>query len=111
MRFPHNGFKYYYHGIKRITGRIKRSEIFEQDRKGPILLPSSSPVYSLILMDIRQTLCHPGHNRVVAESRKRFWISNVRRLVKNIGFKFVVCRLIREATSIKETKYVFVGCS
>ena len=43
-------------------------------------------------MEIHNDLFHPGHNRVLAESRKRFWIINARRLSKTIEFKCIVCR-------------------
>ena len=46
----------------------------------------------MILRDIHERLFHPGHNRVIAESRKEYWIINARRLAKSIGFKCVICR-------------------
>ena len=79
-------------GIKRVTGRIGNSTIFDYGRKHPILLPGKSRISYIILMEIHNDLFHPGHNRVLAESRKRFWIINARRLSKTIGFKCIVCR-------------------
>ena len=79
-------------GIQRITGRISNSEIYDYDRKHPILLPGKSWISYIILMDIHKELFHPGHNRVLAESRKTFWILNARRLAKAIGFKCTICR-------------------
>ena len=37
-------------------------------------------------------MCHPGHNQVIAESRRRFWIINVRRLAKSIGHRGIICK-------------------
>ena len=77
-------------GIKRVTGRLRHSDIFSEERKYPILLPSKSHISHLILADIHERLLHPGHNRVIAESRQRFWIINARRIAKGIGFRCTV---------------------
>ena len=79
-------------GIKRVTARIEQSEIFDQDRKHPIILHSKSRVAELIIADIHRKMCHPGHNQVIAESRRRFWIINVRRLAKSIGHRCIICK-------------------
>ena len=79
-------------GIKRACGRLKNSEIFNHDRKHPIILPANSPVSYLILHDIHNDLFHPGPNRVIAESRKKYWIINARRITKSITCKCVTCR-------------------
>ena len=71
-------------GLKRISGRIQQSDIFDYDRKHPILLPYDSRVSKLILEEIHKRLHHPGHNRVLSESRDKFWVINGRRLAKGI---------------------------
>ena len=79
-------------GIKRACGRLKNSEIFNHDRKHRIVLPASSSVSYLILHDIHNDLFHPGPNRVIAESRKKYWTINARRITKSITCKCVTCR-------------------
>ena len=79
-------------GIQRVTGRIQKSEIFDHDRKHPIILCGENPVSTLILNDIHNDLFHPGPNRVIAESRKKFWIVKVRKIAKKIGNKCTICR-------------------
>ena len=78
--------------VQRVTGRLRESYIFDYDQKHPVLLPPDNHISTLILRDIHEKLFHPGHNRVLAESRKRFWIINARRIAKTIGNKCVTCR-------------------
>ena len=80
------------HGLKRISGRLGQSEIFDYDRKHPILLPFSNPISKLIMLDLHEKLLHPGHTRVLAESRNKYWIVNGRRLAKSIGHNCITCR-------------------
>ena len=79
-------------GITRVTGHIQNSEIFDHDRKHPIILHDTNKIYFLILNDIHNDLFHPGHNRVIAESRKKYWIVKARKLAKSIGSKCTICR-------------------
>ena len=79
-------------GIQRVYGRLKMSTIFEYDRIHPIILPGDSRVSKLILENIHKQLFHPGHLRVISESRKRFWIVGCRLLAKQIGYNCVICR-------------------
>ena len=68
-------------GILRVAGRLRNSTNLDYDRKHPILLPSGNRIAIIVLMDIHKALCHPGHNRVIAESRLKFWIINARKLI------------------------------
>ena len=43
-------------------------------------------------MDIHHELWHAGINRVIAESRRRFWVIKARRLAKSIAFNCTTCR-------------------
>ena len=79
-------------GIQRVSGRIEGSNIFDYDRSHPIILPEKSPVAELILDCIHKELFHPGHLRIIAESRKKFWILNARKIAKHICYKCVICR-------------------
>lgn len=83
-------------GILRVLGRIQRSDIFDYDRKHPMILSHESKIAELILDDIHYKLFHPGHIRVMAESRKRFWIIGCRKLSKRICYRCVTCRKWRQ---------------
>ena len=77
---------------KRVTGRLEQSEIFSYEMRHPILLPGQSLIPKLILLDLHETLSHPGYNQVIGESRNKYWIINGRKLAKNIGYHCVDCR-------------------
>ena len=66
--------------------------VFDESRKYPILLPRAHPISLLITKEAHEKCLHPGHLRVMAEVRKRFWIVGLRTLVKGIGSKCVICR-------------------
>ena len=67
-------------------------QVFDRDRKHPILLPKNAHISYLITNQMHEELLHPGHSRVMAEVRKRFWIVGVRGLAKSIGKRCVTCR-------------------
>ena len=78
--------------MKRVTGRLEQSNIFSYDMRHPVLLPGQSLISKLILIDLHETLGHPGYNRVIGESRNKYWIINGIKLAKNIGYHCVDCR-------------------
>ena len=79
-------------GIIRVYGRLQMSRIFSYDRIHPIILPHDSVISRLILECIHNSLFHLGQLRVVAESRKKYWILGARKLAKRIGYDCVTCR-------------------
>ena len=83
-------------GILRVYGRLQMSKIFNYDRMHPIILPCESKIAELIIDSIHKELFHPGHLRVVAESRKKYWVLCCRKLAKRICYKCVTCRRWRK---------------
>ena len=79
-------------GIVRIYGRLKNMNAFDNDRKHPILLSKDHPISLLITQQKHEDILHPGHSRVIAEVRKKFWIVGVRSIAKSIEKKCVTCR-------------------
>ena len=79
-------------GVKRATGRLRELNLFGYDRRHPVILPGDNIISRLILQEIHEKLFHPGHSRVLAESRMRFWIINGRRIAKSIGYRCIICR-------------------
>ena len=67
-------------------------------------------------MDLHEAFLHPGVNRVIAESRNKFWIINARRLAKSIAYDCVTCRrwrrqgLIQLMADLPEDR-INKGCS
>ena len=66
--------------------------IFDYGRKHPILLPKKHPICIMIVHQIHEHVLHPGHLRVMAEVRKKFWIIGLRSLAKAVGKICVSCR-------------------
>ena len=80
-------------GIFRIRGRLENMELFDEERKHPILLPKDHKISQLIVEEIHRTKCvHSGHLRVMAEVRKRYWILGLRQIAKRVGYKCIICR-------------------
>ena len=79
-------------GIIRIYGRLKNIKVFDENRKHPILLPNNNAINRLIIQQAHEECVHPGHLRVMAEVRKRFWIIGLRSIAKSIGMKCTICR-------------------
>ena len=68
----------------RVYGRIDRSKILDYDRMHPMILPGDEKLSEMILENIHKELIHPGYLRVVAESRKKYWIISAMKLAKRI---------------------------
>ncbi len=84
-------------GIMRINGRIGQSELFHYDQKHPVLLPKNHRVSELIVKQVHEDTIHPGHGRVMAEVRQKYWVIGLRSMAKRIGRRCVTCRKWRGA--------------
>ena len=69
---------------------MKNSDLFDESRKHPILLPKDHKISMLITKQSHGDLYHPGVMRVVSEVRKKYWVIEVRTLAKKIGKKCIV---------------------
>ena len=78
--------------IVRIYGRIIETPLFDLNRKHPLLLSRDHEISTLIVKQVHEDICHPGHLRVITEVRKEFWIIGIRYLSKLIGRNCVICR-------------------
>ena len=58
--------------IVRIYGRIKKTPLFDLNRKHPVLLPRGHGISALIVEQVHEDIYHPGYLRVMAEVRKKF---------------------------------------
>ena len=85
-------------GIVRAHGRLKNSKVFKEETVHPILLHQKSIISEMIVNDVHNSTYHPGHLRVMAECRKKYWILGIRHIAKSIGYKCVTCRRWRIAS-------------
>ena len=84
------------HGIIRVSGRLRRSELSD-GRKYAIILPKKSKVTDLIVQWCHYDTAHSGRGITLNEIRCRgFWVICGRSVVKSAIFKCVICRKLRE---------------
>ena len=81
-------------GILSVGGRLGESNIAEQ-QKHPWILPSSHHVTTLIIRDNHETVGHAGTERVLAETRRKYWIIKGRVAVRKVLSECVTCKKMR----------------
>ncbi|MFH4984757.1 hypothetical protein AB6A40_011466, partial [Gnathostoma spinigerum] len=80
------------HGLIRRQGRLQTANL-TAEQKSPILLPKSSPLTKLIILDSHQRVGHMGTSATLAEFRQRFWIPKGRSVVKHVLGRYCMpCR-------------------
>ena len=73
-----------------VQGRLTHSPV-GVDHRFPIVVPHKHPISSLIVSDIHGS-AHLGQEWVVSIVRNRFWITNMRRVVKRVARDCIVCK-------------------
>ena len=81
-------------GILSVGGRLGESNIAEQ-QKHPWILPSRHHVTMLIIRDNHETVGHAGTERVLAETRRKYWIIKGRVAVRKVLSECVTCKKMR----------------
>ena len=81
--------------IVRVGGRLGRSDL-SYDQRHPILLPADHHLSKLIMQDLHIKSFHGGAERVLAESRQKFWIVRGRNLAKKIIRECTGCRKLHQ---------------
>ena len=77
--------------LLRVRGRFENADI-TSDQKHPILLRNvTSSFTKLVIWDSHERTKHQGINSTLADVRRRFWIVQGRKAVKNTIRKCVVC--------------------
>ncbi|XP_045541691.1 uncharacterized protein LOC106718201 isoform X2 [Papilio machaon] len=84
--------------------RIKTKLIltdFPEEVKTPAVLPAENVITRRLVEQRHLQLLHAGTNIMITDLRKRFWIVGIRRLVKSVIDKCVICRRHRaKATQV-----------
>lgn len=81
-------------GVIRMRGRIEAAEICITTKR-PALLSNKHHVSYLIIKHLHERNCHCGQEAVVFKSRIKFWIVNVRSLVKQVQRCCNYCKIRR----------------
>ena len=88
-------------GLLLVGGRLTKSRL-EDCTKHQFILPSDHPVSKIIVEDFHRRAGHAGVERVLADTRRRYWIIKGRKLVKKIVHQCVICRKLRGKTEIQQ---------
>jgi hypothetical protein len=81
-------------GLICIGGRISHSNEPEHT-KHPIILPTHHHVTTLIIRHCHELAGHAGSERILSETRRKYWIVKGRVAVKKVISKCITCRKLR----------------
>lgn len=77
-------------GILRVGGRIKRS-LMSFDTKHPIIISNECRFAHLLALEAHYRTLHGGNQLCMQYIRQRFWVPNVRKVIKRVSLKCVSC--------------------
>ncbi|XP_050091961.1 uncharacterized protein LOC126575353 [Anopheles aquasalis] len=72
------------HGVMRARGRLENATALGREARTPILLPQKHKVTKLVVRDYHERGLHQGDNVVVGMIHERFWVVNLRAVLKNV---------------------------
>lgn len=76
--------------ILRVGGRLERALLpFEQ--RHPAVLPDVSPLARLLVQQAHTRTLHGGQRQMTAVLRQKFWITNLRRLIRTNNSRCISC--------------------
>ena len=81
-------------GLWRVGGRLTKADV-EYDTKHQLLLPANHHVTNLIIEKYHKLTGHAGAERVLAETRLKFWIVKGRATVRKILSRCITCKKMR----------------
>ena len=77
-----------------VGGRIESAPI-AYSMKHPIILPKDSNITKMIIRNVHSDLSHAGRNHVLAAVRKKYWVINGNKTVRDVLSKCVPCKKIQ----------------
>ncbi|XP_064653104.1 uncharacterized protein LOC135503459 [Lineus longissimus] len=84
--------------VLRVGGRLQNSEL-KEETKHQVILPHNHPIVDKIVMDMHEECMHAGSETVVTNLRSKIWVTQVRRDVKRILNKCLICEVQRACPS------------
>uniref|UniRef100_W8AYL5 Pro-Pol polyprotein n=1 Tax=Ceratitis capitata TaxID=7213 RepID=W8AYL5_CERCA len=79
-------------GVLRLSGRIDNAECVPLNTKRPIILPNSHHLTGLIARYYHEKYKHQNQESIVSAIRRKFWIPNLRRIVKSAAKNCQYCK-------------------
>ncbi|XP_064648754.1 uncharacterized protein LOC135500966 [Lineus longissimus] len=84
--------------VLRVGGRLQNSEL-KEETKNQVILPHNHPIVDKIVMDMHEECMHAGSETVVINLRSKIWVTQVRRDVKRILNKCLICEVQKACPS------------
>lgn len=81
-------------GTWRVGGRLSKADLHFQT-KHPLILPANHHGTNLVILHCHAMTGHAGIERVLAETRKKFWIVKGRATVRRVLSKCITCKKLR----------------
>ena len=81
-------------GTIRVGGRLNKGDLHFQT-KHPLILPARHHVTDLVILHYHAMTGHAGIERVLAETRRKFWIVKGRATVRRVLSKCITCKKLR----------------
>lgn len=78
-------------GIVRLSGRLKNCPILSIDKKHTLILSKSNHLVRLLFTEAHKITMHRGLNLILSHFNRKFWIVNIRRLLKSISYQCLTC--------------------
>ncbi|XP_054085566.1 uncharacterized protein LOC128921580 [Zeugodacus cucurbitae] len=82
-------------GLMRVNGRINAASWLPYDVTRPIILAPNHEFTRLILLDCHNRMKHQNVEATICEVRQKYWVPNIRRVMKKIISKCLVCKISR----------------
>lgn len=90
------------HGILRVDGRIGAAKDAAMDVKYPVILPKKHRITFLLIDHLHRQYRHGSNETVVNEARQRFYIPQLRSLVKKVSRECQICKIRRSTPKVPQ---------
>ncbi|XP_071827282.1 uncharacterized protein [Apostichopus japonicus] len=78
-------------GLIVVGGRLRRADLPEET-KHQIVIPKSSPVARLIVLETHKSLGHMGKSAILVRLWKKYWVVGAGTIIRSIVGKCTICR-------------------
>ncbi|KAH8394319.1 hypothetical protein KR200_007217, partial [Drosophila serrata] len=82
-------------GVMRVRGRIDAAACVPYSARRPIILSHRHTLTVMVVHHYHQKMGHQNHDATIGEIRKKFWITNLRRLLRKVVADCQICKLRR----------------
>lgn len=89
-------------GVLRIRGRTDESNSIGFETKRPIILPKNNKITFLIVAFYHRKYHHQNHETVINELRQKYWVINVRAVLKRVKAECNQCKITLSVPIVPE---------